>query len=169
VGKLWLLAVLPVLLGGCWPGRCGGALRGTPRVHFGEDHAPCTRGSVCAEVVSPDVRFRQGGDFARVDDLATLLASSGLDATTWFLVDQYDSVVASRIEPKQHSAAHSCASAIGFELIPEAPLAGGEYRLVLLVERISWPVLRQGTELTLWNGEPAIVQFYQVIPTSMTD
>ncbi|MFO7567414.1 MAG: hypothetical protein R6X02_32525 [Enhygromyxa sp.] len=159
----WIAAAL--LLGsasGCWPGRCGGALRGTPMVAFTGEHAPCTEGPSCAELISPERGFRQKGDYARVDDPSVLLAESGVDSRTWFLVDERDAIVPSRVEAIQHSSAHSCASAVGFELRPDAPLEPGVYRLVLLVERVRWPLLRGSVALSSWAGEPALVQYYRV-------
>lgn len=161
----WIAIVLLsiVQLGsGCWPGRCSGALRGTPRVNFTGEHAPCTDGPACAEPISAEMGFHQSGDFARVDDPSSLVGEAGLDAQSWFLVDEHDAVIASRIAASQHDSAHSCASAIGFSLQPEAPLEPGVYRLVLLVERVRWPVLRGGVELSSWAGEAAIVQYYRV-------
>jgi hypothetical protein len=131
-------------------------------VAFTGEHAPCTEGPSCAEVIAAEQGFHQKADYARVDDLAVLLAESGIDAQTWFLVDERDAIVASRIEPIQHSSAHSCASAVGFNLLPEVPLEPGVYRLVLLVDRVRWPLLRGSVALSSYRGEPALVQFYRV-------
>lgn len=161
-----LLVALALLASGCWPGRCGGALRGTPMVHFTGEHAPCTTGPECAEPIEPETGFHQRGDFARVDDPSALISESGLDAESWFLVDQSGARIPARVSAVQHGSAHSCASAIGFDLEPERALAPGVYRLVLLVERVRWPVLRQGVALTSWEGQPAVVQFYEVGPAS---
>jgi hypothetical protein len=160
--RLGLLTSLLLALGGCWPGRCGGALRGTPMVSFTGEHAPCTEGPACAERISPEASFHQRGDFARVEDPATLVAESGLTADSWFLVDEDGVVIPSHIEPTQHASAHSCASAVGFDLVVDAPLEPGVYRLVLLTERVRWPVLRQGIPASSWAGEPAVVQYYRV-------
>ena len=139
------------------------ALRGTPMVHFTGDHAPCTEGPACAERLEPDAGFHQRGDFARVDDPSALVAKAGMDAGSWFLVDESGATIPATIRAVQHDSAHSCASAIGFELVPELDLAPGVYRLVLLVEQVRWPVLRQGVALTSWDGQPAIVQYYRVV------
>ena len=161
--RAWLgLVALILFTSGCWPGRCGGALRGTPMVSFAGDHAPCTEGPQCAELIAADSGFHQRGDFARVDDPSSLLSSSGLAASSWFLVGEDDAPISSRIEAMQHASAHSCASAVGFDLVPEAPLPPGVYRLVLLVDRIHWSVLPQGVDVGTWEGEDAIVQFYRV-------
>lgn len=157
-----LVVALAVSAVGCWPGRCGGALRGTPMVHFTGEHTPCTEGPACAERIEPDAGFHQRGDFARVDAPSTLVAEAGLDAATWFLVDERGAALPGRITAVQHDSAHSCASAIGFDLAPEAALEPGVYRLVLLVDRVRWQVLRQGVALTSWDGEAAIVQYYRV-------
>ena len=131
-------------------------------VRFTGDHAPCTAGPACAESIPSDIAFHQRGDFARVDEPSTLLGSAGLDAQAWFLVDADGSRISSRIDALQHDSAHSCASAVGFELRPELALAPGVYRLVLLVDRVAWPVLSQGVDVGSWEGERAIVQFYRV-------
>jgi hypothetical protein len=91
-----------------------------------------------------------------------LLQASAIGPESWFLVDEHESVVPSQITAIQHDSAHSCASAIGFDLVPNAPLRPGVYRLVLLTERINWSVIRFGVELSSYAGEPAIVQFYRV-------
>lgn len=158
---LMLVGVLQ-LASACWPGRCGGALRGTPTVTFVGDRSPCTDGPECAQPITPEQSFHQNADSSRVEDPSTLITAAGLDASTWFLIDERDSVIASRIEALQHESAHSCASAAGFVLRPAAPLEPGVYRLVLLVERVKWPLLRQGVALSSWAGEPALVQFYRV-------
>jgi hypothetical protein len=150
------------LTSGCWPGRCGGALRGTPMVGFTGEHAPCTEGPSCAEVIPPERGFHQKGDYARVDDPAVLLGEAGIDAQTWFLLDERDAIVTSRIDAFQHNSAHSCASAIGFNLQPEAPLEPGVYRLVLLIDRLHWPLLRGDVAMSSHRGEAALVQFYRV-------
>jgi hypothetical protein len=151
-----------VLATGCWPGRCGGALRGTPTVTFTGEHTPCTAGPSCAEPITATQSFHQNADSERVDDPTTLIAASGLDPQSWFLVDEQGVVVPSRIAAQQHESAHSCASAAGFVLQPEASLAPGSYRLVLLVERVHWPLLRGDVALSSWAGEPALVQHYRV-------
>jgi hypothetical protein len=162
----WRIALLalamPVALGGCWPGRCGGALRGTPRVGFGGEQQPCSAGPTCAEAIDADHGFHQKADFRRVEDPAALLEESGINARSWFLVDERGAAIPSQIEPIQHESAHSCASAAGFNLQPEAPLEPGVYRLVLLVERVRWPLLRGEVELGSYAGEPALVQYYRV-------
>jgi len=126
------------------------------------EHAPCTSGPACAESITAEQGFHQKADYQRVDDPAVLLAAAGIGSQTWFLVDEHDAVVASRIEAIQHRSAHSCASAAGFNLLPEAPLEPGVYRLVLLVDRLSWPLLRGRVELSSWAGEAALVQYYRV-------
>jgi hypothetical protein len=151
-------------LAGCWPGRCGGALRGTPRVTFTGEAAVCTEGPACAEEIPAEASFHQGGDFARVEDPGVLVGESGLSAESWFLADEAGVVIASHIVPEQHESAHSCASAVGFDLVVDAPLAPGVYRLVLMVDRVRWPVLRHGVALSSWDGERAIVQYYRVSP-----
>jgi len=159
----WVVPVLVLeLASGCWPGRCGGALRGTPAVAFTGEHSPCTEGPSCAEVISADQGFHQNADSERVEDPSTLLAASGLDPQTWFLVDERGTVIPSRIDATQHDSAHSCASAAGFTLRPESPLEPGVYRLVLLVERVHWPILRGDVAMSSWEGEAALVQFYRV-------
>lgn len=162
IAAVGLAALVGLALPGCWPGRCGGALRGTPMVSFAGGHAPCTEGPACAELVGPEVGFHQKGDFARVDEPEQLIASAGLSGETWFLVDASGARIASSITPQQHSSAHSCASAVGFDLRPDAALEPGVYRLVLLVDRVNWPLLRQGVDLSSWEGERALIQFYRV-------
>jgi hypothetical protein len=159
----WIVAVIVLVLdSGCWPGRCGGALRGTPRVTFTGERSQCTDGPSCAELISSEQSFHQSADSDLVDDPVVLLERAGLDANSWFLVDERGELVPSRIEAVQHTSAHSCASAAGFVLQPLAPLEAGDYRLVLLVERVKWPLLRGNVSLSSWGSEPALVQFYRV-------
>ncbi|PRQ09235.1 hypothetical protein [Enhygromyxa salina] len=159
------LVIATALLGfasGCWPGRCAGVLRGTPRVSFTGEHQPCTDGPACAEEISPEQGFHQNGDFARVEDPAVLLESAAIGPQSWFLVDEAGAVMPSQITAMQHGSAHSCASAIGFDLVPNDPLAPGVYRLVLMTDRLEWSVLKLGVDASSYAGEPAIVQYYRV-------
>lgn len=160
--RLVVFTTLITIAPGCWPGRCGGVLRGTPAVTFVGERQTCTEGPACAEPISPDQGFHQNGDFARVDAPEVLLEASGIGPESWFLVDQAGTLVPSRITASQHDSAHSCASAIGFDLVPDAPLAPGVYRLVILSERLEWSILRGGVESSTYAGEPAIVQYYRV-------
>jgi hypothetical protein len=153
-----LLAVVP----GCWPGRCGGVLRGTPAIVFTGEHQPCTSGPDCAEPITPAQGFHQNGDFARVESPQELLDASAIGPESWFLVDEAGAVIPSQITAMQHNSAHSCASAIGFDLVPDAPLAPGVVRLVLLTDRLNWSILKFGVDASSYAGEPAIVQYYRV-------
>lgn len=157
-----IAAMLSLTASGCFPGRCEGALRGTPLVLLTMDAKVCTGGPACAESISTTPTFHQNGDYQTIDDPNKLLALSGLSAATWFLVDANGTVVPSHITPSYNKNAHGCASAATFVLSPKAPLAPGFYRIVMLHEKLRWDVLRKGVAVSRWGNEPAIVQFYRV-------
>jgi hypothetical protein len=59
----------------------------------------------------------------------------------------------------------TCLNGNGFELVPDEPLAPGEYTLVLRIEAIDWLWIGSEEHLTQFQGERAIVQPYVVLGT----
>jgi hypothetical protein len=162
----WITAALVLALEtGC--GRCGGALRGP--------HTTCTAGPACATPMEAEQQFVLVADFGQVKNYdewqvqERLLEESGIGPQSWFLVDEQGTVVPSRIHAQQYrrtcgfAPRFRCEASTIFVLIPEAPLELGVHRLVLLVERVHWPLLDDDS-LSSWNDEPALVLFYRIEP-----
>jgi len=155
-----LCIVVPLVLAGC--GHCDGALR-MMRSQLAElytwpqkpDRRPAAE-PVAIEV-NDSFRIVADGPLSQSEEL---LASSGIDSSAWFLVDQSTGKrVAAEISAD--SGGHMCLNGVGFNLKPQEPLAPGSYLLVLLLDRVKWPLVEEA-ERRSYQGRPAMTRRYLV-------
>ena len=141
-------------LAGCFPGRCGGAFRwlSTPTEASGTDKTKVV-------VVAPGAVFVLNADSAEATP-AELVTRSKVGSATFFVVGAGGRVPA-EIEAHGVAHAHSCASAASFTLRPSAPLAQGDYAVVLLLDGAGWPAVFE-SDVSVYEGKRALVRRYRV-------
>lgn len=148
--------VLVAVLGfaGCFPGRCGGAFRwlSTPAEASGTDKTKTA-------VIAPNAVFVLNADSAEATP-AELVARAKVSSSTFFIVGG-GGPVAAEIEAHSHEHAHSCASAATFTLRPSAPLAKGDYTVVLLLDAAGWPAVFE-SDVSTYEGKRALSRRYRV-------
>lgn len=150
-----------VLLAGC--GHCDGAVRrqkASLSEWCGKDCPDVSAESDARTlVVKPKETFRLMGDFRHERSSDVILEASGISEQTWFLVDAAGARVPAKITGD--TGGHMCFNGAGFDLRPLAPLAEGEYVLVLLVDDIRWPYVGF-SPVTGFRGKRAYVRRYRV-------
>ncbi len=144
--------------GGC--GDCGGAIR-LMKAHQ-SDCTECTETARERVVIEPDESFGLIAD-GPADDSEELLADASLDGEAWFLLDEASGeAVGATISG--NSGGHVCRKGVNFSLVPEEPLAAGDYTLVLLLDEIEWPLIGAHAfgEERMFDGQPALVREFVV-------
>lgn len=156
--RLLALSVL-LLVGldlGC--GHCDGAVRDLEiRSVDGCGLDACVEASG-VYAVSGDATFRIVADGPSDDDDA-LRGDSGVDASTFFLVDADGALVPGTVSGD--AGGHTCRSGVNFHLSPDAPLAPGTYTLVVDLEGIAWPLVG-GLATQSHDGREALVRTIEV-------
>lgn len=148
------LLVLAVALPGCFPGNCDGAFRWLSAA--GE---PSETERSRTMPIPPGATFALSSDSAEATP-AELLERSKVSPATFFLIGPRGRVAA-QIEARYFQSAHSCANAASFTLTPAAPLAPGDYTVVLLIDKASWPAVFDD-DVTTYEGGRALVRRYRV-------
>ncbi len=113
--------------------------------------------------VAPDATFSILADGPGSMTSDELLADAGIDAETWFLLDDTGAVVPSAVFGDW--GGHSCLNGNTFTLAPDAPLAPGAYTLVLRVDALAWDYIGEEDALDTYEGEPALVVAVTVLGT----
>lgn len=145
------LGVALFALVGCFPGHCDGAFR-----------ALRSNGEVFGEAqtkIAATESFTLAADFEQATP-EQLLAHSKVSAQSFFVVGPSGRVDA-EVSAQSFTGAHSCANAASFKLTPKAPLAPGEYTVVLLLDEVAWPSI-DDDHLATWEGKRALVRHYRV-------
>lgn len=141
-----VLAVLAALtLPACWPGHCGGAIRGV-NPEPGEPFA-----ATSYWWLNVDTGEKSG---------PALLAASKITAENVLLAGPQGRISVD-LDARIATSAHSCASAGSIEIKPRAPLVPGDYTLVILLDQIAFPAI-DDDDVGTWQGHRAIVRRYQV-------
>ncbi len=149
-----------LIAGGC--GHCDGAVR-RMRAQLADCRGECPEPPQEQLTIRPTETFRIGGDGPKADS-ELLLSASGVDVDTWFLVAEASGeVVPATIVGD--AGGHSCRYGVGFNLVPEAPLASGDYTLVLRLDALSWPHVGRDPYggLSTFEGAPALVRRFRVV------
>lgn len=109
--------------------------------------------------IAPGATFVLNSDSAEATP-AELLARSKVTAQMFFIVGPGGRVPGG-IQARYVESAHSCASAASFTLQPSAPLASGDYTVVILLDDAGWPAVFDG-DVTTYEGKRALVRRYRV-------
>lgn len=105
---------------------------------------------------SPDDGFSIVADGPGSVTSEELVADAGIDAEAWFLLDAAGEPVPATISGDW--GGHSCFEGNTFTLVPDAPLAPGDYTLVLILDAIAWDYLGDEGAVETWDGERALVE-----------
>lgn len=148
--------LLVALLGlsACWPGRCEGAFRwlSTPAEPSDVDKTKVV-------AIAPNAVFVLNAD-SKATSASDLVARARVNDATFFVAGATGHVPA-EIRAVSNDHAHSCASAASFTLTPAAPLAKGDYAVVLLLDDAGWPAVFE-SDVSTYEGKRALVRRYRV-------
>ena len=156
------LVIGALFVAGC--GHCDGALR-LMRSQRAELYAwPKKADSQKATepiAIAADDSFRiiADGPLAKSADLLT---DAGIDSSNWFLIDQSTGKKVPA-EITADSGGHMCLNGVGFNLKPQEPLSPGDYLLVLILDRVNWPLVEKD-ERRSYQGLPAMTRRFVVHP-----
>jgi len=143
VARIAFLILLLAWVPACWPGKCGGAIRGV---------------NPQDKTVGPKTRFWLNMDTNEKDGTA-MLTSSGISTQT-IVLEGPSGPVPFTLSGSIATSAHSCASAGSISIQPVADLAPGTYVLAVLLDVIRWPAIDDDAET--FRGHRAIVRRFTV-------
>ncbi len=118
---------------------------------------PAGSGAVAAAAAPSRFRIFADGPLAKSE---ALMNKAGISASTWFVVDL---TTKQRIPAtvSADSGGHVCMRGVGFNLVPDEPLAPSSYALVLLIDGVAWPYIGD-KNVERWRGQNALVHRFSV-------